>query len=188
VDVDGSGVIDAADRTILGNPNPKFTGGWQNTVGFKGFELSALVDGAYGNDVLNQNLIRLEGATPSQNVVRERVTDAWTPTNPNGKYQRIGAGAGQFGADITDELIEDGSFLRLRTVTLSREVPAGLLRFAAGQTVRAYVTGQNLFTWTKYTGFNPDVSSLGVGNLNRGVDVGAYPLARTFTFGLNVSY
>ncbi len=189
VDVDGSKVIDANDRTIIGNPNPKFTGGWQNTVGFRGFQLSALLDGSYGNDVLNQNLIRLEGATPAQNVVRDRVLDAWSPTNPDGKYQRIGAGAGQFGADITDELIEDGSFLRLRTLTLSRDIPGRLLRFAAsGQTVRAYVTGQNLFTWTKYSGFNPDVSSLGVGNLNRGVDVGAYPLARTFTFGVNISY
>src|SRR5207253_837008 len=81
--------------------------------------------------ILNQNLIRLDGATPAQNVTRDRYENAWSPTNPNGKYQRIGAGAGQFGADITDELLEDGSFFRLRTLTLSRETPASLLRFAA---------------------------------------------------------
>ena len=187
VDVNGDGVINALDRTIIGDPNPKYTIGWQNTVSFRGFELAGLIDGSFGNQVLNLNNIRLGGASPSTNVLRERVVDAWSPQNPGGKWQRVGAGIGQQGQDITQELLEDGSYLRLRTVTLSREVPQALLR-GRGFGARAYVTGQNLFTRTDYSGFNPDVSSLGVGNLNRGVDVGSYPLARTYTFGLNITY
>jgi hypothetical protein len=188
VDVDGNGVINALDRTIIGDPNPDFTLGWQNTVSFRGFEVSGLLDGSYGNQILNLNNIRLGGASPSTNVLRERVVDAWTPENPGGRWQRIGASFGQQGTDITSEVLEDGSYLRLRTVTLSRALPTGWLRGRGGFEARAYVTGQNLVTWSKYSGFNPDVSSLGVGNLNRGVDVGSYPLARTFTFGLNLNY
>lgn len=187
VDVNGDGVINALDRTIIGDPNPDYTLGWQNSVSFMGFELSGLLDGAFGFQVLNLNNIRLGGASPSTNVLRERVVDAWSPENPDGKWQRIGAGIGQQGQDLTQEILEDGSYLRLRTVTLSREIPPSLLR-GRGFGARAYVTGQNLWTRTKYSGFNPDVSSLGVGNLNRGVDVGAYPLARVWTFGLNITY
>ena len=187
VDVNEDGVINALDRTIIGDPNPNYTIGWQNTVSFRGFELAGLIDGSFGNQVLNLNNIRLGGASPSTNVLRERVVDAWSPENPDGKWQRVGAGIGQQGQDITQELLEDGSYLRLRTITLSREIPQALLR-GRGFTARAYVTGQNLFTRTDYSGFNPDVSSLGVGNLNRGVDVGSYPLARTYTFGLNITY
>jgi hypothetical protein len=185
--VNGDGVINALDRTVIGDPNPKFTLGWQNTVSFRGFELSGLLDGSYGNQILNLNNIRLGGASPSTNVLRERVVDAWSPENPDGKWQRVGAGLGQLGADITSDILEDGSYLRLRTVTLARAIPTGWLRGRPFD-ARAYVTGQNLLTWTKYSGFNPDVSSLGVGNLNRGVDVGSYPIARTVTFGLNINY
>ena len=187
VDVDGNGVVNALDRTIIGDPNPDYTLGWQNTVGFKGFELSGLLDGSFGGQVLNLNNIRLGGASPTTNVLRERVVDAWSPENPDGRWQRIGAGFGQQGTDITSEVLEDGSYLRLRTITLARAIPSRWLG-GRGFEARAYVTGQNLVTWTDYSGFNPDVSSLGVGNLNRGVDVGSYPLARTFTFGLNINY
>ena len=157
VDVDGNGVINALDRTTIGDPNPKFTLGWQNTLSFRGFELSGLLDGSYGNQILNLNNIRLGGASPSTNVLRERVADAWTPENPDGRWQRIGAGFGQQGTDITSEVLENGSYLRLRTVTLGRAIPTGWLRTGGGG-ARAYVTAQNLVTWSKYSGFNPDVS------------------------------
>ncbi|MEO7455944.1 MAG: TonB-dependent receptor [Gemmatimonadaceae bacterium] len=187
VDVNADGVIDANDRTIIGDPTPNFSLGWQNSVSWKGFQLSALLDGTYGGEIFNLNLYRLEGASPSGNIIRDRYEDAWSPTNPDGKYTKIGAGIGFLGSDFTNELIEDGSYTRLRTITLAREIPQHWLR-GMTNSVRLYVTGQNVVTWTKYSGFNPDVSSLGIGNTNRGIDIGSYPLARTFTFGANLSY
>ena len=187
VDVNGDGVIDANDRTIIGDPTPKFSLGFQNNITWKGFQLSALVDGTYGGQMLNLNLYRLEGASPSGNILKSRFEDAWSPTNPNGKYSKIGSGIGFLGSDFTDELVESGSYARLRSLTLSRDIPARLFKGTL-QNARVYVTGQNLYTWTKYSGFNPDVSSLGIGNTNRGIDIGSYPLARTFTFGANLTY
>jgi TonB-dependent starch-binding outer membrane protein SusC len=187
VDVNGDSVINANDRTIIGDPNPKFTVGWQNTISFKGFQILGLFDGSHGGQIMNLNLYRLEGASPSGNIIASRYLDAWSPTNPNGKYTKIGSGIGFLGSDFTSELVESGSFFRLRTLSISHSIPSQLLR-SNSTTARVYVTGENLHTWTKYDGFNPDVSSLGVGNLNRGVDIGSYPLARTFIFGINLSY
>ena len=187
VDVNGDGVIDANDRTIIGDPTPKFSLGWQNSVSYKGFQLSALLDGTYGGKIFNLNLYRLEGASPTGNVLRARYLDAWSTTNPNGQYAKIGSGIGFLGSDFTSDLIEDGSYTRLRTLTLARDIPQQWLRGMASG-ARLYVTGQNIYTWTKYSGFNPDVSSLGIGNTNRGIDIGSYPIARTFIIGANLSY
>jgi TonB-linked SusC/RagA family outer membrane protein len=188
VDVNADGVIDANDRTIIGDPNPTWTGGWQNSVSWKGFELSSLFDAAIGSDVLNLNLYRLYGASPGTNISVDRWLDRWTPTHHDARYPRTNSTPVAIGADFTNAVLEDGSFIRFRTITLSREVPARWLRGRGLSGARLYVTGQNLYTWTDYSGFNPDVSSLGVGNLNRGIDIGAYPIARTFIFGMNLNY
>jgi hypothetical protein len=187
VDSNGDGTIDANDRTIMGDPTPKFSLGFQNSFSWKGFQLSMSMDGTYGGQILNLNLYRLEGASPAGNVLRERYEDAWSTTNPTGKYAKIGAGVGFLGSDFTSDLVESGSFTRLRSITLGRQIPSSWLH-GVTNSVRVYVTGQNLYTWTNYSGFNPDVSSLGIGNTNRGIDIGSYPLARTVTFGANLSY
>jgi hypothetical protein len=149
--------------------------------------MTALVDGTYGNKVLNLNLYRLYGASPGTNISTDRWFNRWTPQNPDAKYPRINSTPVAIGADFTDAILEDGSFTRLRTLTFSHAIPSHLLRtnLNGGQ---IYVTGQNLYTWTKYSGFNPDVSSQGVGNLNRGIDLGSYPLARTWIVGINLNY
>jgi hypothetical protein len=187
VDVNKDGVINADDRTLLGDPNPSWTGGWQNSVVWKGFEFSSLIDGSQGGKIFNLNLYRLDGSGPGFNLNRERYRDAWRADNPNGSQPRLTSTPTSVGTDFTDRLLEDGSYLRLRTITLSRSIPNNWLGGRVDNT-RIYVTGQNLYTWSDYSGFNPDVSSLGVGNLNRGIDIGSYPLARTVIFGVNVSY
>jgi TonB-dependent starch-binding outer membrane protein SusC len=187
-DVNGDGRITSADRTIIGNPAPDFTVGWQNTFRFRRFELSALLDGSYGATLLNLNMYRLEAGSPRTNILRDRWVNRWTPTNPDGQFPRIGSAAANIGADIRSDLLEDGSYTRLRTVTLAFQAPEPWLARSGLSVARFYVTGANLFTWTDYSGFNPDVSSLGVGNVNRGIDVGAYPLARTVTVGINLTY
>jgi TonB-dependent starch-binding outer membrane protein SusC len=182
------GKIDANDRTIIGNPNPKFTAGWMNTFTFRSFRLSSMFDAVSGNKILNLNNVRLEQGSPGTNIIADRYLDAWTPTNPNAKYPRINFTPGTTGSDITSDLLEDGSFLRLRNLTLDVALPERFVGRYGFTNTRLYVTGSNLVTWTHYSGFNPDVSSLGIGNVNRGVDVGQYPLARAFTFGINLMY
>jgi len=182
------GKIDSNDRTIIGNPNPKFSGGWMNTFSFRGIRLSSMMDAVYGNKILNLNNVRLEAGSPATNIIADRYLDAWTPTNTDAKYPRINFTPGTTGSDITSDLLEDGSFFRLRSLTLDVALPERFLARYGLTNSRVYVTGANLMTWTHYSGFNPDVSSLGIGNVNRGVDVGQYPLAKSFTFGINVAY
>jgi TonB-linked SusC/RagA family outer membrane protein len=181
-DLDGDGVITLNDRTNIGDPTPDFTYGFSNTFTWRGLELSGLLQGSQGGKILNVNRIRTEGS-PRTNVDRARWEERWTPENPNSKYPRVGENPNQVGPNnFTSNLLEDGSYLRLRTVTLSYGAPAWL--FGA----RLYVTGTNLWTKTDYSGFDPDVSGQSVGNTNRGIDIGAYPLARTIIAGLNINY
>ena len=188
VDVNGDGLITVDDRTIIGDPNPKFTGGWQNTFEYHGVRLSTSMDYSHGAQLLNLNLVRLEGGSPATNIIADRWYNSWTATNPDAKYPRVNFTPGTIGSDITSDLLEDGSFVRLRTVTLDYAIPTRLYQRSGLTGVRVYVSGSNLATWTKYSGFNPDVSSLGIGNVNRGIDVGAYPLAKSVTFGINLTY
>jgi TonB-dependent starch-binding outer membrane protein SusC len=188
VDLNGDGVINDLDRTIIGDPNPDYTLGWSTTFAWRGFEVSGLLHGSFGGDVMNLNLIRVEGGSPITNITRDRFLDRWTPENPDAEYPRIGASSGSIGSNYVDVMLEDASYLRLGNVTLSYSLPQRWVGGRGLRETRVYVTGNNLHTWSKYSGFNPDVSSMGVGNVNRGVDVGAYPLARTITLGVNVGY
>jgi len=182
------GKITLDDRTIIGDPTPKFTAGLTNTFSWSGIELTGLLQGAFGNKVLNINRIRTE-SSPRVNISRERYYNSWSPTHLNAKYPRIGENPNQVGPNnITSNLLEDGSYIRLRTITLSYGIPEYLMsRYNLGG-ARVYVTGTNLFTSTDYTGYDPDVSSQSVGNVNRGIDIGAYPLAKGVTFGINFTY
>jgi TonB-linked SusC/RagA family outer membrane protein len=182
------GVINELDLSVIGDPNPDYNLGWSSTLGWRGFELSSLLSGAFGADVLNLNLIRVESGAPSTNITRDRFYDRWTPQNPNAKYPRIGVASQSIGSNYVDTMLEDGSYLRLSNLTLGYTLPTRWVASRGLRETRVYVTGSNLYTWTKYSGYNPDVSSMGVGNVNRGVDVGAYPLARTVTIGFNVGY
>ena len=183
---DGLTTLD--DRTDIGDPTPDFTIGLTNTFSYKRFELSGLLQGSFGGDILNVNRIRTE-SSPRVNISRDRFENAWRPDNPDAKYPQIGENPNQVGPNnFTSNLLEDGSYLRLRTLTLSFLMPESLqsrLRLSAS---RIYVTGTNLFTITDYSGFDPDVSAQSVGNSNRGIDIGAYPLARTITVGVSFNF
>jgi TonB-linked SusC/RagA family outer membrane protein len=188
LDVDGDSIITLNDRTDIGDPTPKFTLGVTNTMSFRNMELSGLLQGSFGNKILNINRIRTE-SSPRVNVSRERVANAWSPTNLDGTFPRIGQNPNQVGTnDFTSNLLEDGSYVRLRTITLSYVVPERLFARYNLTGARAYMTGTNLWTRTDYTGYDPDVSSQSVGTTNRGIDIGAYPLSKGVTFGLNLNY
>jgi TonB-dependent starch-binding outer membrane protein SusC len=182
------GLTTLEDRTDIGDPTPDFTLGLTNTITYRSFELSSLIQGSFGGEILNVNRIRTE-SSPRVNISRERVVNAWSPENPDGRYPQIGENPNQVGPNnFTSDLLEDGSYIRLRTVTLSFLMPESLqsrLRLSAS---RVYVTGTNLFTITDYSGFDPDVSAQSVGNTNRGIDIGAYPLARSVTVGVSFNF
>jgi TonB-linked SusC/RagA family outer membrane protein len=187
-DIDGDSVITLEDRTIIGDPTPDFTYGMSLTMGWKAFELSGVMNGVHGNQILNINRIRTEG-NPRSNIIADRYFDAWSPTNTDAKYARVGENPNQVGPNnFTTNLLEDGSYLRLRSLTLAFVVPRTFIQRGGFSNARVFLTGSNLFTLTDYSGFNPDVSSQGVGNLNRGLDIGAYPLARSVTVGVSFTY
>ncbi len=188
LDTDGDGVITVNDRTDIGNPVPKFTMGLTNTFSYRSFELSGLLQGVYGNKILNINRIRTE-SSPRVNVSVDRYMNAWSTTNPDGTFPKIGENPNQVGTNnFTDNLLEDGSYLRLRSLSASFLLPEALAVKSRMTGARVYVTGTNLWTATHYSGYDPDVSSQSVGATNRGIDIGAYPLSKSVTIGLNLNY
>jgi TonB-linked SusC/RagA family outer membrane protein len=187
-DTDGDGVITLNDRTIIGDPTPTFTVGLTNDFTFRRFQLTSLIQGSHGGQILNVNRIRSE-SSPRVNISVDRVVDAWSPTNPDGTFPAIGENPNQVGTNnFTSNLLEDGSYLRLRSLTLSWQIPDALAARSSLSGARIYLTGTNLVTLTHYSGFDPDVSSQSVGTSNLGIDIGAYPLSRGVTFGLNLNY
>jgi TonB-dependent starch-binding outer membrane protein SusC len=183
-DVNGDGKIDPNDRTILGNAQPKYSFGQTGTFAYRAISLSYLLRGVQGNKVVNLNRQGME--TPGDNVNTLRSTlEYWSPTNPTNSM--TGIGIGPFGS-MSSRWVEDGSFVRLQNVTIGWEVPQRLTSRANMSSVRLYVSGQNLKTWTNYSWYDPEASSRGVSDLELGWDDSSYPGVRTFTVGLNLGF
>lgn len=178
VDVNGDGVIDNNDRTIIGDPQPKFFYGMNNDFSYKNFDLSIFIVGSYGNDVWNVNsheLYRNDGATNNVRGVMNR----WTPENPNNEWPSSRTRP----FVLSDRHIEDASFLRIRTITLGYNLQTSGINWL--RSCRVYLQGQNLFTFTSYTGFDPEVNSLGQNPIGIGIDRGTFPMAKSFILGVN---
>lgn len=186
--MDGDTLITLNDRVPLGDPTPKFTYGWTNTFSWRAFQLTGLIQGQHGGKILNVNRVRTEGS-PRVNVEAARWYDRWTPDNPNAKYPVVTNDPTTVGPNnFSSAILEDASYLRLKSVTLSFILPTSLASRAHATDARLYVTGTNLWTKTNYSGFDPDVSAQSVGNVNRGIDIGAYPLARTIITGVSFTF
>ena len=170
------------DRVIVGDPNPDFIFGFSNDFTYKHFDLSIYVNGTYGNDIYN--VLRAEtNIVSTWGNQRKDIVDRWTPTNINAKYPRAHVLVNQ-NLLQSDYLIEDGSYLRVQNLTLGYNAPK--CRFA--KSFRIYVTGQNLLTLTKYSGYNPEVNSQGQSNLQLGVDYNSYPASKSFILGVNIGF
>jgi TonB-dependent starch-binding outer membrane protein SusC len=182
VDLDGDGRISPEDRTIIGNAEPKFYGGFTNSFTYGAFSMDAFLNFSYGNDVINAPNVFGMSSTGQLNE-RAEVLNRWTPTNTNTDIPRANANRR---AVLHSNLVEDGSFLRLQSLTLGYQLPARMI--PGTNDARVYVTGQNLFTITGYSGFDPEVNSLGGDPRTRGVDIGAYPRARTWNFGVRATF
>ena len=188
VDQNEDGIIDILDKTFIGNPNPDFVYGFNINFKLKGFTANFLFNGVYGNDIANGNLIKLNNAEGlGTNISPNAYNNAWRPDAQTNVYPRLGYEAipNQTIA-MSDRIIEDGSYLRLNNVTLSYDIPVeNSLLF---ERVNIYVAGQNLFTWTDYSGYNPEVSTFLNNGLINGVDWNGAPNAKTILLGLNINF
>ncbi|GAB3931693.1 SusC/RagA family TonB-linked outer membrane protein [Larkinella terrae] len=184
-DVNGDGQITTADRTILGSPFPNYTFGINNDFAYGPLTLSFFLQGVQGSSVFNLN--RTESENPisfRRNRLAESYTDRWTPTNPTNANSSGIAPKVAYATNINSRAVEDASFIRLKNIQLAYNVPLEKLKFI--RSAQVYVTGQNLFTITNYTGSDPEVSAFGTSNVR--ADYNAYPLTRTYTVGLNLTF
>lgn len=186
-DFNNDGVVNTLDRTVIGNPNPNFTGGFSNDITWKNFDLNLFLEFSQGNDVLNANRIIFEGGGRVNQNMYATYINRWTPENQNNKYYRTnGRGPSDFG--YSTRVVEDASYVRVKTVSLGYSLPQKLINRIRLKTCRVYVSAQNLYTWTNYEGFDPEVSAFGNSALMPGFDYSVYPRSRTITFGVNLSF
>lgn len=179
------GVIDEADRTIIGDANPDFTWGLTNSFSWKGFDLSIFIQGVQGNDIVNAYLFEIGSLNAETNVLKEFYENRWTPENPNNEYPKINPSERNI---FSDAQVEDGSFIRIKNITLGYNLPAGWLQRSKLAKFRVYASVNNLATFTDYRGYDPEVNAFGQSHLLQGIDYGGYPLARTIIGGVQVGF
>lgn len=183
-DLNHDGIINNYDFTIIGDPNPDFTGGFSNNFGYMGFDLNIFFQFSYGGQVYNGNRVNMEeGRFPYTNQFAT-YANRWTPTHTNTNIPRVLGSVTNYN---TSRVIEDGSFLRFKTVSLGYQVPSSLLQRVKVKSLRIYVTAQNLFTLTSYSGVDPEVSVRNSA-LTPAYDYSPYPRARTYVAGVSVNF
>lgn len=204
-DINGDGQITADDRTSLGSPLPKFYGGFNLDLNYKAFDFNAFLYGSYGNKIFNYAARNLEsfqaaGFVGVQNVSQEYFENRWTPTNPSNRYARVNYNDDISANNVPSSVyVENGSYLRLRNVTLGYTLPGELAKKLSVSKVRLSLSAQNLFTITGYSGLDPEVGQPTGNDPNNtsvqkqgptaaGIDVGTYPLSRFYTLGVNVTF
>jgi len=200
---EGDNVVNLADRVVIGNANPLHTGGITFNGRLHGFDIMAAFNWSYGNDIYNAN--KVEYTTTSRFHSRNMITlmaegQRWTNLRPDGTISNDPAELAALNANttmwspfmpryvLTDWAIEDGSFLRLNTLTLGYNLPQELINRLGLTSLRLFVSGNNVALWTNYSGFDPEVSTRRRTPLTPGVDYSAYPRSRSLVFGLNLSF
>lgn len=186
-DVNGNGIFDPGDRTIIGDGNPDFTFGLTNSFSWKRFDFNFFFQGSYGNDVFNATRIDLEGMFDSKNQ-STAVLRRWTPDNRNTDIPRAVGNGNVDNVRNSSRFVEDGSYVRLKAITLTYNFNPKWFGKSGITGLSVYATGQNLLTLTNYSGFDPEVNAFGLSATELGVDYGTYPQARTLTFGFNAEF
>ncbi len=191
-DEDGNtdGVLDANDRTIIGNPNPDFIWGLTNNFRYKDFDLSIFLQGSQGGDIFNLNQSLM--ANGDANTTYENFNNAWTPDNTDASAPRVGNNSNR---ELSSRFVEDGSYVRLKNVAIGYNLPSEVLDNIFLDNVRISLSAQNLLTWTKYSGLDPEVNYTGgdtsgnqEANTIRGFDFGNYPTIRSVSFSVNLKF
>jgi len=180
VDVDGNGVLNSDDRTFIGSPIPKFLYGLNLQVGYKAFDIALDFQGQTGNDIYNAK----ETVRPDLYNFEQHVFNRWTAEGTSNVEPRSSAGG--YNWQPSTRFIQDGSFLRLRNVTIGFNLPASIAQKAKMKSARLYLRGTNVFTLTDFTGYSPEVTSATV--IDNGIDNGTYPVSAVYAVGLNVTF
>ena len=189
LDVSGDEVINANDRTIIGNNHPDFTYGFNNSFTFNNFDLSVLLYGSQGAEILHlakRFYENLEGNQQQLSSVLNRWKSEAEPGN--GIIPRANSLTTGLNNAVSSRWVEDGSFLKISNITLGYNLPANIAKRIKMQAARVYMSGQNLYTFTKYSGYNPEVSYTGDNVLAPGSDYGGYPTARIVSIGFNLTF
>ena len=187
-DINGDGKIDEKDKTFIGNPHPNFTFGFTNNFKYKNFDLSIFLQGSSGNDILN---LTKRNGTLNANLFQNQLVDAsnyWSPTNTNTNTPRPINNLDNPNIFISDRYVEDGSYLRIQNLSFGYSLPQNVISKIKMTRVRVYGSIQNLHTFTKYTGYDPEVGSFNQNALLTGIDNGRYPSPRTYSFGVNLEF
>ena len=191
------GRITPDDRTFIGNPHPKFIMGFNFNISYKGFDFSSFLYWKAGGQIANYTRYWTDFNTFQGNRTRRVLYESWTPENPNAKLPRITSNDATSGTVPVDYYIEPGGYLRLRNLQLGYTIPKGIMERLGIDRLRIYVQAQNLFTITKYTGLDPEITTNNTGrndytrrfaDRNLGVDVGNYPTPKGYLFGLNLGF
>ena len=182
-DINGDGFINDEDRTVIGNSNPVHFGGIDNSFRYKNWSLSVFFQWSYGNDIYNAAKVRFNGVNPLMNITQDYFEGHWTPDNPSNRYPAYGSIDQQIASSY---YVEDGSYLRLRTISLGYKLPKDITDKLGFKSINFDLIGNNLATWTKYSGWDPEV------NFNNpllsGFDRIAYPRSKNFTLSLKLTF
>ena len=214
-DQNNDGILNNDDMVIIGNPNPDATWGITNEFKYKSFDLSILIDGQIGGDIYSVDDMTLESNFRLQNATRKAARNSWIPSGGHlvGSWQIAdGTSFSTEGYDygfgntnaytaspmfnsvspertrVTDEYVRDATFIKLRNISLGYNLNSQFVRAAGIKNLRLYFSGTNLLTITKFDGFDPEVTTFNNDPSRRGIDMGTYPIARTFTFGINATF
>jgi hypothetical protein len=180
-DVNGDGIIDSNDMITIARTLPDFTYSWNNNFRFKNVTLNVLMIGVQGNDIVNLGRFLTE---EDNDGLSRKLLNRWTPENENTDIP----GHDTFGNQRnSSRWVEDGSFLRVKNITFGYDFPSALLKKVQLKSLRAYVTGTNLLTFTKYTGYDPEANNNSHAP-STGFDMGSYPSQRRYTVGLNITF
>jgi TonB-linked SusC/RagA family outer membrane protein len=191
-DINGDGKITTADRVIIGNALPKFTGGFTNTFSYKGFDLSVFLYFSYGNQVYNQTRAIMERMVGYNNGDLNTLR-RWTPANtitdvPKAMFNDPVIANSLTNGEMSQRWVEDGSFIRLKNITLNYTIPASILKRLRISSAKVFISGQNLALWTKYSGYDPESQNQSVKNSQLGIDYATQPQPRTISAGINVNF
>jgi TonB-linked SusC/RagA family outer membrane protein len=179
------GFIDEADRIPIGRATPDLTFGIINNFRYKGFDFSFFLQGMWGNDLINANLLEIGSLNGEANVLRDYWENRWTPQNTNTIYPKVNPSERNI---LSDAQVESGSFLRIKNISLGYTLPKSWLAKARVSQLRLYVTANNIYNFTKYTGYDPELFAFGQSSLLQGVDYGGYPMSRTLFAGIQITF